>query len=335
MENKSHALITGLFTLLLGAALVATALWLGRDTTERVAYELTTRASIAGLSAQSSVKFRGLEIGKVESIGFDPQVPGQVLIRIAVNAGTPLTRSTYATLGYQGVTGLAYIQLDDKGDSRELLATKAGAPARIPIAPGMLDMLTVRGEAILVQMEELAKRVNLLLDPANQKVLTDTIASAGVAARGIDKMVRDVQPIIGQLPEVARETRKTLAALTGTAEEYSRIAARVQEKGGLLDRVGTSLDQLVGMGNRLTATLNNSTLPRIQSLVDTIGNTTLPRVNHLIEDGAGTLRNVNRLVDTVGERPQSLLFGPQNIPPGPGEQGFVAPAAAPAPAGAR
>lgn len=327
MENKSHALIAGLFTLLLGAALVATALWLGRDTTERVAYELTTRSSIAGLSAQSAVKFRGLEIGKVESIGFDPEVPGQVLIRIAVNAGTPLTRSTFATLGYQGVTGLAYIQLDDKGDSRELLVSRAGAPARIPIAPGMLDMLTVRGEAILVQVEELTRRVNALLDPANQKLLVDTIVIAGTAARDIDKLTRDLQPFLTELPVIASETRKTFASLTSTADEYTKIAARVQEKGGLLDRVGTSLDQLVGLGTRLTNTLNNTTLPRVQSLVDSIGNNTLPRVNSLVESGAGTLRNVNRLVDQVGERPQGLIFGPQPIPPGPGEPGFVAPGA--------
>jgi phospholipid/cholesterol/gamma-HCH transport system substrate-binding protein len=115
MENKSHALMAGLFTLLLGIALIAAAVWLGRDTVQRTTYEIATRSSVSGLSAQSDVRYRGLEVGKVESLRFDPATPGQILVRIAVDPTTPVTASTFAQLGYQGVTGLGYIQLDDDG----------------------------------------------------------------------------------------------------------------------------------------------------------------------------------------------------------------------------
>lgn len=43
-------------------------------------------------------------------IEFDPARDGTVLIIIAVNAEAPITQTTYAMLGYQGVTGLAHIQ---------------------------------------------------------------------------------------------------------------------------------------------------------------------------------------------------------------------------------
>lgn len=36
--------------------------------------------------------------------------------------------------GFQGVTGLAFVQLDDSGESREALPSGAAKPERIPIA---------------------------------------------------------------------------------------------------------------------------------------------------------------------------------------------------------
>src|SRR3989442_6147536 len=53
------------------------------------------------------------------SIGFDPQTNGNVLIRIAIGVNTPITPTTFAVLGYQGVTGLAHVQLDDADQRSE------------------------------------------------------------------------------------------------------------------------------------------------------------------------------------------------------------------------
>jgi len=343
MENKSHALIAGLFTLFLGAALALAAVWLSRDTTVRIPYELVTRASIAGLSTQSAVRFRGVEVGKVERIGFDPQVPGQILVRIAVEQSVPLTLSTFATLGYQGVTGLAYIQLDDRGTNPKLLESTAARLARIEIAPGMFDTFAQRGEAILLQVEELSKRLNTLLDPANQKMLTQTLASVDAAARDIDRMANDVRPALARLPELAGAAQKTLVQLGTTGEEYARLAQRLQERGGVIDRVGTSVDQLASTGATLAAALNTGTLPRLNALVDSlnavtlprlnatleaVAQQTLPRVNTLTDTAAGSVRSISRVVERVGDAPHSLIFGPGEIPPGPGERGYVAPGGA-------
>ena len=328
MENKSHALITGLFTLLLGLALALAAVWLSRDTTVRVAYELVTRASIAGLSTQSAVRYRGLEVGKVESIGFDPKVPGQILVRIAVQKGTPLTRSTFATLGYQGVTGLAYIQLDDKGGNPQLLETSPESVARIDISPGMLDNLTARGEAILVQVEEVTKRLNTLLDPSNQKILAETLISLGTAAKDVDKITASLQPALAHLPNVALQTQKTLQAVSATSDEFARLAARLQERGGAIERVSASLEQLATTGNRLGDTLATTTLPRLNALVDHLAVSTLPRVNTMVDSTANGVRSVCRVVEKFGEQPQSLIFGQGAIAPGPGERGYVAPGGA-------
>ena len=119
MENKSHAFMAGLFTLVLLAAVAASVYWFNRDNRERVPYDLVAHTNVTGLNPESAVRYRGLAVGKVESIKFDPRTPGQILIRILVNEGTPMTQSTFATLSYQGVTGLAFVQLDDDVDAAQ------------------------------------------------------------------------------------------------------------------------------------------------------------------------------------------------------------------------
>ena len=162
MENKAHALMAGIFTIVLLIAAVLIALWFNRDRVERVPYEIATTLSVPGLNPQAGVRYRGLDVGRVDAVLFDPQKPGQILIRFSVSKDTPITHSTFATLSYQGVTGLAYIQLDDDGSQPVLLPSSKNKVARITLRASLLDTLQLRGLEILKQTEELASKVNLM-----------------------------------------------------------------------------------------------------------------------------------------------------------------------------
>ena len=61
--------------------------------------------------------------------------------------------------------------------------------------------------------------------------------------------------------------------------------------------------------------------------VSTVTRTTLPQLQNLTEDASRTIRRLDRIANTLGENPQALLYGSGAIAPGPGEPGFVAPAA--------
>src|SRR5436190_4171839 len=106
MENRAHAIAAGAFVLGLVAAVIALVVWFTRDGTVRNTYELSTREAVSGLQPQAVVRYRGIAVGKVTSIDFDPKVKGNVRVRITVDEKVPLTTSSFATLSYQGVTGL-------------------------------------------------------------------------------------------------------------------------------------------------------------------------------------------------------------------------------------
>lgn len=310
MENKAHALAAGAFVLVVTALLVALAVWLGRDSTNRQIFELSPGEAVSGLQPQAAVRFKGVAVGKVIDIGFDPKVRGHVLVRIAVDNSAPVTTSTYATLGFQGVTGLAFVQLDDSGESTTPLRSTDGEPPRIPMRPGMVGRLSEQGTQLLQQLEETTRRMNQLLVPENQKAVLAAVASADQAAQSVRQLAGNVDTLLRtqldpqrvNLPLLVQEARQTVA-------EVGRAAQRLNEKGGVVDKLGAGGEAL----SHSAATLNASTLPRVHRVGD---------------DAARTLQQVRRTVSKLDENPQVLFFGAGPLPPGPGEPGFVAPAPA-------
>ena len=329
MENKSHALAAGAFVLTVTALLIALGAWLMRDTAEQRQFEISSKDGVTGLQPQAGVRYKGVLVGRVTSIGLDPQARGHVLVRIAVSENAPITRTTYASLGFQGVTGLAFVQLDDAAEGSPELTAEGGQPARIPMRQGMLSRLTEQGGNLLGQLEQASQRMNALLAQDNQKQLMVAVAQMGQAASSISLLAQRTQQIMaGQggegspsLPQMAAQAEATLKSIQATSErlngsaeavrnsatEFRRMSVRMNEPGGTLDRIARSTDALVATSQTLNASL-------------------MPRLNRAADDTARTVRQVGRVVESVGDNPQSLLLGRGTLPPGPGEPGFVAPA---------
>ena len=185
MENKAHALAAGIFVVVISALLLGLAAWLTRDTGQRDLYEISTRETVTGLQAQAPVRYRGVDVGKVALIGFDPKVQGNVLMRLEIDHEAPLTQDTFATLGFQGVTGLSFVQLDDTGKPAPRLVPNDEVPPRIPLKPGLLSKLTAKSEVILDQVEQITVRMNKILDDPNQKRLAAALENVGQAANSV------------------------------------------------------------------------------------------------------------------------------------------------------
>ncbi len=323
MENKAHALTAGIFLLGLVAALIVLVVWLTRDDTVRNTFELSTRDPVSGLQPQATVRYRGMEVGKVVSIDFDQQVKGNVRVRISVDERVPLTTSTYATLSYQGVTGLASIALDDKGESQQALIPDNQNPPRIPLKPSMLAQWQDRGAELIDQVEEAARRINALVGADNQKRIAaalDDIASAAASASQLTKSLNDtiktsLNPTLRALPPLAGHTQDTLASVKSAAGDVSRVANNLNTSVTRLNAPDGPLDRL-GNGSRSLA-----------QAMESFNTTTLPRLNRVADDASHAARRLGHVTDSINDNPQSLLLG-DAAAAGPGERGFVPPAAA-------
>lgn len=318
MENKSHALAAGSFVLLLTAVLVSLVIWLTRDTRALKVYELSGAVNVSGLQPQASVRYSGVPIGKVTAIGLDPKTRGQVLVSIAVDDNAPINTSTFATLGYQGVTGLAFIQLDDA-------VPTAGAPAAAPLPPrsrmllkpSLLTKLSDRGEQLLDQLAQSSKQLNQLLSDNNQQTLMTAVTQMGQAANELQQLTAQTRATLPALlvsSQGALDVVKLTSNRVGdsadearaSARAFRRVTERMSAPGGTLDQLDQGANILVATGQTL----------RIN---------TLPRVDQAVQDAARTTRQLGELTQTLVDNPQALLLGKPTTPPGPGEPGFAPP----------
>lgn len=308
MENKAHALMAGIFTLALLLAAVLIAMWFNQDRVERVPYEIATTLSVPGLNPQAGVRYRGLDVGRVDAVLFDPQKPGQILIRFSVTKDTPITHSTFATLSYQGVTGLAYLQLDDNGKDPTLLPTSKQKPARIALRPGLLDTLQLRGLAILKQTEELAERANTLLSDANLKAAASALNDVSRAANKLAEVPEKLQPTLEQLPGLTKRADSTLASLNELSDQAAVLTSNLND---LTMHLKAPDGPLAGL---------NTTVDNVGSAAAMVEYQAVP----LLNETRTSMRALNRTLETFNQRPQSILFGASPVPPGPGEPGFSA-----------
>ena len=342
MENRSHALIAGTFVVVVAAMLVAMALWLTRDTAAHFTFELTSREAVSGLQPQAPVRYRGVPVGKVTSIGFDPQVRGQVLITITTSEDAPITTSTYAMLGFQGVTGLAFIQLEDGGESTTLLATSEKKPARIPLRAGFFSRLTEQGASILQQVDETSRRLNQLLAADNQKALFAAVQDIGQSAKSFNSAASTFQQFSGNanrildaqfgpermnLPKLVEELNASLKTLQATAQTVNATAEEFKNASTDLRQVSKSLGAAVTQtAGQATATLDKvgQSAEALTAATQALTTTALPRLNRATEEASRAAKAVERLSSTLTETPQALIFG-TGVTPGPGEPGFVPP----------
>ena len=305
MENRAYAFAAGLFVIALTAAAIGGALWLRRDRHDySVHYELVTRHSVSGLSAGAPVRFRGVDIGRVETIQFDRDQPGQIRVRVAVDPDAPVTRGAYGKLSYQGLGGVAFVQLDDDGkDSRPMVVPPGGA-AQMELRPSFFETTEDSAQQLLARIDRVAGRMEVFLSDDNQRQFLSAISSFEKTSDQYRALARELEPSAKALPQLVVSATRTMQQGESTLRELETVAANVN---GRLD----TLDSVSGAARQLERAARD------------FSGQTLPRLNTLIDQATWDARELRQTLAEIREQPQSLIYGPAAPAPGPGEAGFT------------
>lgn len=249
MENKSHALLAGVFTVCLIVAALIIIWYMNMDKASRVPYMIATNQPIPGLNAQAAVRYRGLNVGRVISIEFNPEKRGEILILMNVKKDTPITTTTYATLSYQGVTGISSIELDDNEVGSPLLPTSEDEPTVIPMQPGLLTELQLKGLKILTDVEKVMTNIAYIFNEDNSKALVSAVNNVGKAADSWSKVPDQIEPTVKQLPQLTAQARELMESLTELSKKTNHYLAEGAD--------GESASRLNKLSDETKRTLHN------------------------------------------------------------------------------
>jgi phospholipid/cholesterol/gamma-HCH transport system substrate-binding protein len=316
MESRAYALLTGVFTVAVIAAMIAWANWLARDPRERVAYRVVSAISVTGLNPQAQVRYRGMGVGRVTTIGLDQKDRRRILIDIEVDKAIPITGSTYAQLGMEGITGLAYVHLLDDGTDPKPAARGPGGVVELPLKPSFMDTITDGAEGAVRDARQLMAAMNEILTPENRKRIGTTLASLERIAANLEISAQKLPGTIERLDarlnawlgdENLRLARESLASINQAAKSFPQLARETQQ----LLKDARELAEKV---SRFSA--------EAQGAAHALREDTLPRVNAFAESVERTAQRIERLAAEIEGQPESLVWGRRPARPGPGEKGF-------------
>jgi phospholipid/cholesterol/gamma-HCH transport system substrate-binding protein len=305
MENRSHALIAGFFTLLLGCAAAASIWWFGGQREASQDYIVVTRQNVTGLSLQGTVRYRGIAVGKVQAIGLDPQDVRNILIQINVNHSVPVTRGTIAKMGYQGITGIAHIQLEESGRDATPLKGEGEALPRLTMQQSLIEELSQVGGEALHQARDVLVSVNQVLNAENRQRIAKTLANLEATTGAAQETLNRLRPLLSQ---------ENLRVLNST---FVRAEQALGQAGPFFAEARVLVGRMQAASDKFEAALGDSATGGVGALA--------PRLNELSLDLSSTSRQLNRVLQQFEDAPQSWVLGAPAAPPGPGEAGFSRP----------
>ena len=301
MENKVNFTLVGAFVLALGTLLVGAVLWLASGGAFQKKYDLYLAIedeSVAGLNLNAPVKYNGVNVGKVQQIQLEPGNPQRVNLLFAIERETPIKEDTVAVLKTQGLTGIAYVELN--GGTRDSPALSVTAGNEYPVirtTPSLSTRLENVLTSVLTKLDSTSNNINAILSDENQASFNSLLSDIAAVARTISARNEQIDASLNNIAKASKQLEPAL-------QRISRAAKAVESMGNEVAKTSASAGKTVNSVGADVKRFSAETLPELERL--------LAELNVL----SSSLR---RLSEQTERNPGGLLFGHQPVPAGPGE----------------
>lgn len=222
METRANHVLVGSFVLVMILGLVGFVLWLGKIKLDEevVLFRIHFDGSVTGLKEGNPVRYRGIPVGAVEGIRINPDNVEQVEVIIHVPVDTPIKGDTEASLEFQGITGVAYVQISGGSHSAADLTPEAGQDmAIIPSRPSQLEQVIESAPELINRFIVLVEKANQLLSEANQKSIASTLENVSALTASFSDRSGEIEQVMGDATATIGELRGTIHSLNLMAEE--------------------------------------------------------------------------------------------------------------------
>ena len=289
MAGKTSKFLVGLFVSLGIILTVVAIIWVGATKyfekgNRYVAY---FDESVQGLQRDSIVKYRGVEVGRVEQIRVAPDNK-LIAVVMKVNLRDNLPKTTIAQLNMAGITGMVFVELDRQRAGEAELSPQISFPSEYPIIPSRPSEIA----KILSGVNSMVDKFNQLDTQAVFNQFKSTAAQIEIFFKGrnMEAIVANIKALTASLKDASARVDKTLAA-------------------GKLDEILLETDNAVKDTRALLLTVQEEI--RAMNLRETMGKTQAiaSEVKATSENLRQTSETLESFVGRINARPSDLLFG--------------------------
>ena len=258
--------------------------------------------SVNGLQIGGSVKYHGINVGRVDEIKIDDQDVRNIIVTISLDEGPPIKEDVVATLAAVGITGLKSIELIGAS-----VNSKKRAPGTfIKAGQSTLSNITGKAEIIAEKVELLLNNVNELMNDTNRSKINSILENTDELIAGNSKKIS------GTLANIDSMT----ANLAIFSNEMNNSIIRVNdllarnEIDEILKNTKSFSDSLLNYDYITMLNNLNGTVAEIKALSNNINLTVVKGRQDLLstlESFTSTMDNLNEFSRLISENP-SILF---------------------------
>jgi phospholipid/cholesterol/gamma-HCH transport system substrate-binding protein len=288
---KTSNFMLGLFVTI-GVFLAAAAiLWWGASKYFQKGVPFVTYfdESVQGLQVDSSVKYRGVDVGRVEQIRVAPDNK-LIAVVMKIELQGDVKRNTVAQLKAAGITGIVFVDLDRRSAEEADLSPKLSFPPDYPVIPSRPSQIAQILTSIDAVMDKV-KGIDLqAISGKVEKEARDLSSQIQQTAKSVDNFFQGptTQGILKNVESATRRADESLLRLEKILAEgnLERILARTESAANQMDRTMARVDKALAEGN----------------------------VEAALQEGQGVLQEARHVLSALKEEIRSMKLGETTLP---------------------
>ncbi|WP_018147409.1 MlaD family protein [Henriciella marina] len=308
METRANYALIGAFVIVAALAALGFVLWLGQSQFNRDydVYDAVFEGPVT-LEEGASVRYIGIKVGEVTSIGIDRDDASKVRARFRVDNETPVKTDSTATIEFAGITGVTFIQINAGSPNAQWLkrASDANVP-EIETISNPLSALVSSGAEVMGRATLALERIDELLSQEN----IDAVSSS----------VQNVEAITAALSgngELFTDVNDLLASANSAALSFNQASQDLGQLGRdasvEVKRIGDEISEITTGLEDVTASAR-SAIERVESAVDSAasviegpGTDAVVDFRLIAQDMRTLISRLDRLTREIEQNPQGLL----------------------------
>ncbi|MES2547392.1 MAG: MlaD family protein [Pseudomonadota bacterium] len=282
-------------------------------------YLAIVEESVAGLNLNAPVKYNGVDVGKVQNIQLDPSNPERVRLVFAIERGTPIKVDTVAVLKTQGLTGIAYVELD--GGAQDALPLVASGQEKYPVIqtkPSLSTRLENILTTVLAKLDNTSSTIDSLLSIENREAFKSALADIAIVSKTIAQRKTEIDAGIVNAARAADNTARATEKLNPLIDKMQPVADQLTVTIAQINKSAAAIEKAADEA-AIASTNAGKTVTSVGNNVDRYTAETLPEVQRLLAELNALSASLKRLSEQTERDPASLLRGRSAVPNGPGE----------------
>jgi len=305
METRANHVLIGSFAILVILSAFAFVVYLGKVQVNKAkdVYDIYFQGTVTGLGVAGDVRYNGIKVGQVIDLKLKEGDPSKVRVRIEVDADTPVSNDTFATLEFMGVTGVSYVLLSGGGPASTKLVRQEGKkyPVIASRASAFQDIFSGTPE-LLGGANDVIDKINSVLRDENRKRIDNMLADAEVMMGNFAQSSTKVASLVSNLDEATGSIKD----LSGNLEKLTLNANQIVDKDlrNAVENAATAARSAAATMDELQLMVHEN-----RESISSFTRTGLGDVTRLATEARQLVRTLDRVAARIDSNPQSLVYG--------------------------